>query len=162
MFYLITTPRWVRRIFPGCIWEIKETRPVVYLTFDDGPDPQVTPFVLDVLRDHDMLATFFCIGKNVEAHPELYARILSEGHRTGNHTHHHLNGWKTEDNIYLDDISKAGQVISSDLFRPPYGRIGRRQRDIGVLTGRPEIRDKPAVQFPQRLLVEAVVPHLVQ
>ena len=146
MFYLITTPRWVRRFFPGCIWEIKETRPVVYLTFDDGPDPEVTPFVLDVLRDHDMRATFFCIGKNVEAHPELYARILSEGHRTGNHTHHHLNGWKTEDNIYLDDISKAGRLISSDLFRPPYGRIGRAQ--LGRLKREP---------FPMRPVMWSVL-----
>jgi peptidoglycan-N-acetylglucosamine deacetylase len=127
MFYLITTPRWIRRFFPGCIWEIAETRPVVYLTFDDGPDPEVTPFVLDLLQYYEMRATFFCIGKNVEAHPEVYARILREGHRTGNHTHHHLNGWKTQDDVYLDDISRAARHISSDLFRPPYGRIGRNQ-----------------------------------
>jgi len=124
MFYLVRTPWWLRRCFPGCIWEIPETRPIVYLTFDDGPDPGVTPFVLDQLAHHGMHATFFCIGKNVEAHPDVYARILREGHRTGNHTHHHLNGWKTDDDIYLEDISRAARVIASDLFRPPYGRIG--------------------------------------
>ena len=124
MFYLVRTPWWLRRCFPGCIWEIAEQRPVVYLTFDDGPDPGVTPFVLDQLAHYDMHATFFCIGKNVEAHPEVYARILSAGHRTGNHTHHHLNGWKTDDDTYLADISRAAQLIDSDLFRPPYGRIG--------------------------------------
>jgi peptidoglycan/xylan/chitin deacetylase (PgdA/CDA1 family) len=124
MFYLIRTPWWLRRCFPGCIWEIAEQRPVVYLTFDDGPDPGVTPFVLDQLANYGMHATFFCIGKNVEAHPEVYARILSAGHRTGNHTHHHLNGWKTDDDTYLADISRAARLIDSDLFRPPYGRIG--------------------------------------
>ncbi|MFY7794037.1 MAG: polysaccharide deacetylase family protein [Chitinophagaceae bacterium] len=127
MFYLVRTPWWLRRCFPGCIWEIAEQRPIVYLTFDDGPDPGVTPFVLDQLAHYDMHATFFCIGKNVEAHPEVYARILSEGHRTGNHTHHHLNGWKTDDDTYLADISRAARLIDSDLFRPPYGRIGSGQ-----------------------------------
>ena len=127
MFYLVRTPWWLRRCFPGCIWEIAEQRPIVYLTFDDGPDPGVTPFVLDQLAHYDMHATFFCIGKNVEAHPEVYARILSEGHRTGNHTHHHLNGWKTDDDTYLADISRAASLIDSDLFRPPYGRIGSGQ-----------------------------------
>ena len=127
MFYLVRTPWWLRRCFPGCIWEIAEQRPVVYLTFDDGPDPGVTPFVLDQLAHYGMHATFFCIGKNVEAHPEVYARILSEGHRTGNHTHHHLNGWKTDDDTYLADISRAARLVDSDLFRPPYGRIGSGQ-----------------------------------
>ena len=100
---------------------------MVYLTFDDGPDPEVTPFVLDLLKQYEMQATFFCIGKNVVAHPEVYARILREGHRTGNHTHHHLNGWKTDDAMYFSDISEARAVIDSDLFRPPYGRISRSQ-----------------------------------
>jgi len=127
MFYLISTPRWLRSFFPGCIWEIEESRPIVYLTFDDGPDPEVTPFVLDLLRKYDMRGTFFCIGKNVAAHPGVYDRILREGHRTGNHTHHHLNGWKTDDETYLFNVSEAARLISSDLFRPPYGRIGRRQ-----------------------------------
>jgi peptidoglycan/xylan/chitin deacetylase (PgdA/CDA1 family) len=127
MFYLVGTPWWLRRIFPGCLWEIEEIRPMVYLTFDDGPDPEVTPFVLDLLKQYEMQATFFCIGKNVVAHPEVYARILREGHRTGNHTHHHLNGWKTDDAMYFSDISEARAVIDSDLYRPPYGRITRSQ-----------------------------------
>jgi peptidoglycan/xylan/chitin deacetylase (PgdA/CDA1 family) len=127
MFYLTGTPRWLRRFFPGCIWEIEENRPIVYLTFDDGPDPEVTPFVLDLLQQYEMRATFFCIGKNVVAHPEVYARILREGHCTGNHTHHHLNGWKTDDATYFTDISQAAGVITSDLFRPPYGRLTRSQ-----------------------------------
>ncbi|MGZ5248438.1 MAG: polysaccharide deacetylase family protein, partial [Flavitalea sp.] len=95
----------------------------MYLTFDDGPHPIATPFVLDALKAHNAKATFFCIGKNVEAFPELYRRILLEGHRVGNHTYHHLNGWKMSDQDYVADILKAKKVIDSNLFRPPYGRI---------------------------------------
>ena len=95
----------------------------IYLTFDDGPDPVVTPFVLDALRDAGAKATFFCIGKNVEAHPGTYRRILAEGHAVGNHTHSHLDGWKTRSGPYLADVGKASARIRSRLFRPPYGRI---------------------------------------
>jgi peptidoglycan/xylan/chitin deacetylase (PgdA/CDA1 family) len=96
----------------------------LYLSFDDGPHPVVTPFVLDELEKYGAKGTFFCIGKNVEAHPEIYRRILMEGHRVGNHTQDHLNGWKVDDRRYLENILVASRRIDSDLFRPPYGRIG--------------------------------------
>ena len=99
----------------------------LYLTFDDGPHPFATPWVLEELKKYDARATFFCIGKNVKEYPQIYARVLLEGHRVGNHTQDHLNGWKTDDGRYLDNIREAAQVIDSDLFRPPYGRIGRFQ-----------------------------------
>ncbi len=99
----------------------------MYLTFDDGPHEAATPFVLDVLKQHDAKGSFFCIGKNVVAHPELYRRIREEGHAVGNHTYNHLNGWKTENDAYLEDVAKAAAVIDSGLFRPPYGRISRYQ-----------------------------------
>jgi peptidoglycan/xylan/chitin deacetylase (PgdA/CDA1 family) len=95
----------------------------LYLTFDDGPHPEATPFVLDELSRHGAKATFFCIGKNVQAYPQIYKRILSEGHRVGNHTHNHLNGWKTPDKTYFENVREAAMYIDSDLFRPPYGRI---------------------------------------
>ena len=95
----------------------------MYLTFDDGPHPEVTPFVLDELKKYNAKATFFCIGKNVAAYPDTYKRILEEGHAVGNHTQHHLNGWKTKDAVYLDDVKEACKYIDSSLFRPPYGRI---------------------------------------
>ncbi len=82
----------------------------IYLTFDDGPHPVATPFVLDELKRYNAKATFFCIGKNVVADPEIYKRILDEGHAVGNHTQNHLNGWKTKDEIYLDDVTEAGKV----------------------------------------------------
>jgi len=96
---------------------------VLYLPFDDGPHPTITPFVLDTLREYQAKATFFCIGKNVESYPGIYAQIMFEGHAVGNHTQHHVNGWKVSDDAYLEDISTAAKHIKSNLFRPPYGRI---------------------------------------
>jgi peptidoglycan/xylan/chitin deacetylase (PgdA/CDA1 family) len=127
MFYPITTPAFFRWLYPGCLWEMPGDAPCIYLTFDDGPDPEMTPFVLDMLADFGAKATFFCIGRNVAAHPELYERILREGHAVGNHTQHHLNGWKTDDEVYIRDILEAAEYIDSELFRPPYGRIRRSQ-----------------------------------
>lgn len=99
----------------------------VYLTFDDGPHPTITPWVLEQLAAYGAAATFFCIGKNVVQFPAVYKQVLAAGHRTGNHTYSHPNGWKTETAAYLEDVKKASAVIDSQLFRPPYGRIKRRQ-----------------------------------
>lgn len=97
--------------------------PAVYLTFDDGPHPIVTPIVLELLAKHDAKATFFCVGNNVTQHPDIYDSVLEAGHTTGNHTYDHVNGWKTGNNDYLKNIERAGRQIRSRLFRPPYGRI---------------------------------------
>jgi peptidoglycan/xylan/chitin deacetylase (PgdA/CDA1 family) len=96
---------------------------IIYLSFDDGPHPEATPFVLDTLKPYNAKATFFCIGKNVEEHKDIYRRMLDEGHRPGNHTHNHLNGWKVSDKDYFDNVMKASRYIDSFLFRPPYGKI---------------------------------------
>ncbi len=114
-------------MYPDRVWSIDTVEKNIYLTFDDGPHPLATAFVLDELKKNNARATFFCIGKNVESNPELYDRIISEGHQTGNHTYNHLNGWKTTDEIYLDDVRLAARSIQSALFRPPYGRIRSRQ-----------------------------------
>ena len=95
----------------------------IYLTFDDGPHPVATPFVLDELKKYTAKATFFCIGKNVIEHPAIYKRIIDEGHGVGNHTHNHLNGWKTNTNEYLNDVMIASKLFKSNLFRPPYGKL---------------------------------------
>jgi peptidoglycan-N-acetylglucosamine deacetylase len=121
--YLVKTPWWLKRIYSSYLWSVKAKEKALYLTFDDGPHPEATPFVLDELKKHNAKATFFCIGKNVLAYPEIYKRILDEGHSTGNHTQNHLNGWKTKNDIYLTDVNEASQYIDSSLFRPPYGRI---------------------------------------
>ena len=123
--YWIKTPPWLPRLFPReLIWKMPAgSEPCVYLTFDDGPHPTATAYALDQLKLFGATATFFCIGRNVEANNELYQRILSEGHTAGNHTQDHLNGWKTENRTYLNNIVKAGKHIHSRLYRPPYGRI---------------------------------------
>lgn len=99
----------------------------MYLTFDDGPHPEVTPFVLDELKKHGARASFFCIGKNVEAHPQIYRRIIEEGHAVGNHTYSHERKLQKQDKAFMTDIEKAKAFIDSDLFRPPYGKISRFQ-----------------------------------
>lgn len=125
--YFIKTPWIVKKFFPAYIWNFPTDKKNVYLTFDDGPHPSITPWVLDQLAQYNAEASFFCIGNNVEKFPGIYEEILKRNHAVGNHTYHHLNGWKTDDENYLSDISKASQIIRSNLFRPPYGRIKNRQ-----------------------------------
>jgi peptidoglycan-N-acetylglucosamine deacetylase len=108
-------------------WRIPVSGPELFLTFDDGPIPEVTPEVLRILDQFNAKATFFCIGDNVRKHPEIYRSILEKGHRTGNHTYHHLNGWKTPLYTYLRNTQECAGQVKSDLFRPPYGRITRAQ-----------------------------------
>lgn len=121
--YWVKTPRWLKNLLPkGMVWEMPDTD-AVYLTFDDGPHPEITPWVLEELSRHDAKATFFCVGNNVARHPEVYAMLLAAGHATGNHTYNHLNGWKSRNDHYLKNITQADNHIHSRLFRPPYGRI---------------------------------------
>jgi peptidoglycan-N-acetylglucosamine deacetylase len=122
-YYLVKTPLLLKKFYPFYLWNINTKEKILYLTFDDGPHPKITPFVLRELKRYDALATFFCIGKNVVAYPHVYKQIQDEGHSIGNHTYNHLNGWKTENEIYLKDIAEASNVIDSSLFRPCYGRI---------------------------------------
>ena len=128
MFYLATTPKLLRKLYKGRIWDIPGEAQDMYLTFDDGPHPEVTIFVLDLLAKFNAKATFFCIGKNVEKYPQIYERILAEGHAVGNHSMNHLNGSKVKDKVYLEDIAEAQKFISSRLFRPPYGRLSNFQQ----------------------------------
>jgi peptidoglycan-N-acetylglucosamine deacetylase len=126
MFYLIKTPWWLKKLYPSSLtWDIPGNEKVLYLSFDDGPHPTATPFVLDTLKKFNAKATFFCIGKNVVEHKGIYQRIIEEGHKVGNHTFNHLNGWKTKDREYIHNVMQAADYIDSNLFRPPYGRISR-------------------------------------
>jgi peptidoglycan/xylan/chitin deacetylase (PgdA/CDA1 family) len=127
MFYLVKTPWWLKKIYPGLVWQMPAEEKTLYLSFDDGPHPEITPFVLEQLKRYGARATFFCIGKNVNEYPQIYRQILLEGHRVGNHTQNHLNGWKVADDRYIANVREAGRYIDSSLFRPPYGRIGALQ-----------------------------------
>jgi peptidoglycan/xylan/chitin deacetylase (PgdA/CDA1 family) len=127
MFYFIKTPWWLKKLWPGCVWNIRTDKKILYLTFDDGPHPIATSFVLEQLKKYNAKATFFCIGKNVKEHFSIYKNIIEDGHKPGNHTYDHLNGWKEKDRYYLENIFKAKQIIDSNLFRPPYGRITKFQ-----------------------------------
>lgn len=113
----------LQQLFRSLLWRIDTREKVIYLTFDDGPIPEVTPWVLQELKRHEARATFFVVGDNVRKHPDLLSSILADGHRTGSHTEHHLNGWTTPLRAYLRDVNACAQRVPSRLFRPPYGRI---------------------------------------
>lgn len=138
----VKTGKWIRRLFPDFVWLMPEATQSVYLTFDDGPVPEVTPWVLDLLASHGIKATFFCIGDNIRKHPDLFERILAEGHAVGNHTFHHLNGWKTDTATYISNIEACDMIIGrylpngTPLFRPPYGKMTRRQKKWALQQGK--------------------------
>ncbi len=117
----------MKYVFPGREWVIPTSEKKVFLTFDDGPHPEHTAFVLDLLKEHNQKATFFCIGDNVRKFPETFERILADGHRVGNHTFHHLKGNQTKVADYEKDVEECALYVKSDLFRPPYGRMTNAQ-----------------------------------
>lgn len=123
----VRPPILARLLWPGLLWRMPPHDRTVHLTFDDGPTPEVTPWVLDTLEAHDAKATFFLLGANAERHPDLVRRIRSASHAIGNHTHSHLDGWRTGLKAYLEDTERAQAHTGSALFRPPYGRITRAQ-----------------------------------
>jgi len=121
-------PRFLRPLWGNVIWRKDPSEKVIYLTFDDGPVPEVTPLVLDILDEYNVKATFFSVGENVMKHPETYAEILRRGQKTGNHTFNHLKGFEMSLEAYLENVKKAAEYIDSKLFRPPYGRITFKQK----------------------------------
>ena len=132
-------PRFIQRLYPERIWAFSRKKNTIYLTFDDGPIPEVTLWVLEELRRYNAKATFFCIGENIGKNPEIYQKLLAEGHSVGNHTFNHLNGWQTETSEYIENVEKAERqmnkysefrILNYELFRPPYGKITSKQSKI--------------------------------
>ena len=120
----IEQPPWFyRALFPGVTWRIPAEKKCVYLTFDDGPIPEVTPWVLDILDTYGIKATFFMVGDNVRKHPEVFQMVIDRGHRVGNHTFNHIQGIKFWTKNYLANVEKAAEYIPSNLFRPPHGHM---------------------------------------
>ena len=125
--YLVKSPSLLKWYYSDLIWNKPSSEKIVYLTFDDGPIPNVTEFVLNTLNKFEIKATFFCIGDNINKHPAIFNRIKKEGHSIGNHTYNHLNGWKTDNKTYVENFLKCQNLTQSSLFRPPYGRIKKSQ-----------------------------------
>lgn len=125
--YFIKTPWFIKKIFSSYVWNMPTGEKNIYLSFDDGPHPEITLFVLEELNKYNAKATFFCLGNNVSLYPNVYRQIVNEGHAVGNHTYDHPNGWETSTSNYLQNIEQAAKYIQSNLFRPPYGRIKGQQ-----------------------------------
>ena len=121
--YLAHIPQYVQALFPGLTWKLATDRKEIFLTFDDGPIPQVTPWVIKTLAEYEAKATFFCVGDNVKKYPEIYHQVIEGGHSVGNHTNNHLSGWSTENIAYFNNIRHCARMVQSGLFRPPYGKL---------------------------------------
>lgn len=153
-FYWIKTNALIKKIFSSYVWDIPNLENKIYLTFDDGPTPEITEWVLEELKKYNAKATFFCIGNNIEKYPEIFKKVINDGHSIGNHTFKHLNGWQTSTNKYFENVNlcessilnlKSNPSVSelpkqilnlqSKLFRPPYGKIkilqSRKLRQLG-------------------------------
>lgn len=171
-FYWIKTNSLIKRIFSNYIWDIPNMENKIYLTFDDGPIPEVTEWVLEVLKEHQIKATFFCIGKNIQKHPTILNKIISNGHAVGNHTFNHINGWSTSTEDYLDNINLCKSEISkheskilnpSALFRPPYGKIKTMQSKILRQLGYKIIMwDVLSADFDQSITPEKCLENVIQ
>ncbi len=167
--YWVKSPRWIKYILPSYIWHLKPSPKTLFLTFDDGPDPEVTPFVLDQLKSFGAKATFFCIGDCAKKHPKLLQRTKDEGHQIGNHTQHHLNGWNTDLDTYAKDIIEAEKWLYNEdfknphIFRPPYGKCTRAQ--VRFLKSKKYVSimwSTLSADFDQKLTKEAVLNNVIK
>lgn len=130
MVYLSFTPKFLQQIFPDLVWRIETSNKEIYLSFDDGPIPEVTPWILEQLEQFHAKASFFCVGQNIERHPEIFAQIIRAGHTVGSHSFNHLSGWGTDNLEYILNVRKGARACGSNLYRPPYGRLKPSQTRI--------------------------------
>jgi peptidoglycan/xylan/chitin deacetylase (PgdA/CDA1 family) len=159
--YLVKTPRLIQNLFPNYTWNIKTEDKVLYLTFDDGPIPEITPWVLDQLAQYNAKATFFCVGENVEKHPSVFQQVLSAGHAVGNHTFNHLSGWGTDNIPFFHNIRHCAHLVNSTLFRPPYGRLTPAQTQFLTRHYRIVMWDVLSGDFDQNLSKETVLQNVI-
>ncbi len=165
--FLAKIPQILQTLYPNYLWHHNRTEKVLYLTFDDGPCPEITDWVLDQLASYDAQATFFVLGKNVKAHPKLAHTIIDAGHSLGNHSYAHPNGWKTPLAVYLKDFLKGQQAIreytgyKTALFRPPYGRITRKQARQIMKSHQVVMMDVMAGDFDRSLAPEKVIQNVM-
>ncbi len=149
-------------IYPRFLWRMPATEKCIYLTFDDGPIPGVTPWVLEQLTKFNAKATFFCVGENVRKYPETFEQVTRAGHSIGNHTYNHLNGWETPTEDYLDNVRRSGELYPTRLFRPPYGRIKKKQADRVLLHHRIIMWSVLTRDYAQKLSPEKCLKNAVK
>jgi peptidoglycan/xylan/chitin deacetylase (PgdA/CDA1 family) len=163
--YLVKTPWLLKKLYPNLVWNTKPATRCIYLTFDDGPIPIVTPFVLNILKKHNAKATFFCIGDNVSKHNDIFEQVKTGGHAIGNHTFNHLKGWVTNSEDYLDNFLQTDKILDTPLFRPPYGRIKRAQIKL-LNKARPDVKiimwDVLSGDFDTNLSPEACLKNVIK
>jgi peptidoglycan-N-acetylglucosamine deacetylase len=161
--YLVKTPQFIQSLFPNYTWRIPTSEKVLYLTFDDGPIPDVTPWVLEQLAQHDAHATFFCVGDNIRKHPEVFQQVVQQGHAVGNHTFNHLNGWVTDDIPYFHNVRHCANLAQhSVLFRPPYGKLKPKQAQFLQRHYRIVMWDVLSGDFDPRLSPEQCLANVVK
>ncbi|RZJ63364.1 MAG: polysaccharide deacetylase family protein [Flavobacterium sp.] len=168
-YYWVKTHFLVRKLFPGFLWKMPSDKKVVYLTFDDGPIPEVTDFVFSQLENFNAKATFFCIGDNIRKNPDIFRRIIEKGHAFGNHTFNHLNGWQTPENEYLENVALCKQQIDSlatdeaKLMRPPYAKVtsaqSRKLRELGYKI---VMWDVLSADFDQKITPQKCLENVLQ
>lgn len=160
----------IKKIFRNYIWDLPNNEKKIYLSFDDGPIPEITEWVLEELKKHNTKATFFCIGDNIEKYSGIFEKVITEGHAIGNHTFNHLNGWKTTNEIYIENFKKCEEVISrfptqkviSKIFRPPYGKIKTSQsKEILKLGYKIIMWDVLSADFDQNLSKEECLENVL-
>ncbi len=165
-FYWIKTHWLIKKLFPKYIWSISSPGKTVYLTFDDGPTPDVTEWVLNQLEQFNAKATFFCIGHNIADNRQIFEKTIAAGHAIGNHTYNHMNGWHTESAIYLENVEKCEREIvgvSKNLFRPPYAKVNRRQSTALLAKGyRIVMWDVLSADFDQSITKEKCLENVIK
>lgn len=160
--YLIHTPYFIQTLFPSFTWKVPTNEKKIFLTFDDGPIPEMTPDILDLLNQFDAKATFFCVGDNVRKYPELFERMKQEGHSLGNHTFNHVNGWATESIPYFHNVRHCARLVDSDLFRPPYGRLRPSQSQFLTRHYKIVMWDVLSGDFDQSITPEQCLANVMQ
>lgn len=159
---LVQPPLWLRWLYPSFTWRISNASRDVYLTFDDGPTPEVTEWVLEQLYQYKAQATFFLIGKNISRHDRIFQKLKESNHALGNHTYNHLKGWKTENSVYHDNFVKCGEVLDTQLFRPPYGKIKRSQANRILKTHKVIMWDVLTYDYDNRVSAQQCLNYLKQ
>lgn len=168
----VKTNRFIKWIFPKYSWDIKNADNKIYLTFDDGPIPEVTEWILDILNKYEVKATFFCIGDNIEKHPEVFQKVIQNGHSIGNHTFNHLKGWNFSTEEYIENTLQCEKAITSNseivnlkskIFRPPYGKIKPSQSKILRKLGYKIIMwDVLSVDYDKKISPEQCLENIIQ